>query len=283
MNYRHAFHAGNFADVLKHSVLVGLIESLKQKQSPFCYIDTHAGSGRYDLHSEESRKTNEHSDGVMRLLDATRLPNALHVYLNLVRALNGSRAAHDLAVYPGSPLLANLLLRECDRITLCELQPDEATRLRELLRGDPRVVVHERDGYAALKALTPPKEKRGIVLIDPPFEAQETEFRHIETALSAAKARWPLGIYAIWYPIKLRQNVLPFHRWLKGSGLKKILLAELLLHPDNSALRLNGCGMVIVNAPWKFDRQLEELLPVLTQHLAQGRFGQQRLEWLVGG
>ncbi|TDR43136.1 23S rRNA (adenine2030-N6)-methyltransferase [Tahibacter aquaticus] len=281
MNYRHAYHAGNFADVLKHSVLVGLIEALKQKQTPFCYFDSHAGRGRYDLHGEEALKTREFSDGVMRLLDASRLPAALHVYLNLVRALNGNRGGHDISVYPGSPLLASLLLRDGDRAQLCELQPEEAGHLRSLFRGDARVAVHERDGYEALKSLLPPKEKRGLVLIDPPFEAQDGEFRLIEAALKQAQARWPTGIYAIWYPIKLRQQLAGFHRWLKGSGFGKVLLAELLVHPDNSALRLNGSGMAIVNPPWKFDRQLEELLPVLSQHLAQGRFGQHTVEWLV--
>lgn len=281
MNYRHAYHAGNFADVLKHSVLVGLIEALKQKQTPFCYVDTHAGRGRYDLHGEEALKTREFADGVLRLLDAARLPAALHVYLNLVRALNANRSGHDIAVYPGSPLLASLLLREGDRAQLCELQPDEAAHLRNLFRGDSRIAVHERDGYDAMRSLLPPKEKRGLVLIDPPFEAQDGEFRLIEAALKQAQARWPGGIYAVWYPIKLRQQLAGFYRWLKGSGFSKVLAAELLVHPDNSALRLNGTGMVILNTPWKFERQLEELLPVLSQHLAQGRFGQHSVEWLV--
>ena len=282
MNYRHAYHAGNFADVLKHAVLVGLLEALKQKQTPFCYLDTHAGAGRYDLHGAEAQKTREAVDGVLRLLDASRLPSSVHVYLNLVRALNSGRAGGDLAVYPGSPLLATLLMREQDRAQLCELQGDEAQALRELFRGDARVAVHERDGYAALRALLPPRERRGLVLIDPPFEAQEDEFRAIEAALADALQRWPSGMYAVWYPIKLRQHVLPFHRWFAERGVKKTLVAELLLHPDNSALRLNGCGMLLVNPPWKFDRQLEELLPALIQRLAQGRFGQHRVQWLVG-
>ncbi|HVH35869.1 MAG TPA: 23S rRNA (adenine(2030)-N(6))-methyltransferase RlmJ [Tahibacter sp.] len=281
MNYRHAYHAGNFADVLKHSVLVGLIEALKQKQTPFCYVDTHAGRGQYDLHGEEARKTREFADGVLRLLDAARLPAALHVYLNLVRALNTNRAGHDIAVYPGSPLLASLLLRDDDRAQLCELQPDEAAALRALFRGDARAAVHERDGYEALRSLLPPKEKRGLVLIDPPFEAQDGEFRVIEAALKQAQTRWPNGIYAIWYPIKLRQQLSGFHRWLRGSGFTRVLTAELLVHPDNSALRLNGTGMAIINPPWKFERQLEELLPALAQHLAQGRFGQHQVQWLV--
>lgn len=281
MNYRHAYHAGNFADVLKHSVLIGLIEALKHKQTPFCYIETHAGRGRYDLHGEEALKTREFADGVVRLLDTARLPSLLHIYLNLVRTFNGDRAGHDVAVYPGSPLLASLLLREDDRAQLCERQPEEAAALRGLFRGDGRVAVHERDGYEALKGLLPPREKRGLVLIDAPFETRDGEFRLIEAALAQARLRWPGGVYAIWYPIKLRQPVSAFHRWLKSSGFGKVLVTELLVHPDNSALRLNGTGMAIVNTPWKFDRQLEELLPALAQHLAQGRFGQHRTEWLV--
>jgi 23S rRNA (adenine2030-N6)-methyltransferase len=282
MNYRHAFHAGNFADVFKHAILVGLLEALKTKQTPFCYLDTHAGAGCYDLRSEEARKTREHEAGVVRLLRATRLPGALHIYLNLVRALNNNSGHHDPAVYPGSPLLASLLLRETDRAVLCEKQPDEAAKLKTLFANDARVGVHARDGYAALAALLPPKERRGLVLIDPPFEAQEEEFRTIEGALLQALERWPTGTYAIWYPIKLRHQPQRFQRWFGLQRIPKVLCTELLLHPDNSTLRLNGCGMVIVNPPWKFDRQLEELLPSLRENLAQGRFGETRVEWLTG-
>ncbi len=278
MNYRHAFHAGNFADVFKHAIVVGLIEALKSKQTAFAYVDTHAGRGRYDLNSVQAGRTGEAADGVQRLLASTRVPTLLHVYLNLVRALNADSS--NLSVYPGSPLLASLLMRDIDRAVLCELQPEEADALKAVFRGEARVSVHERDGYAALKALLPPKERRGLVLIDPPFEAQEDEYRIIEAALADALKRWPTGIYAIWYPIKLRRQVQAFHRWLAHCGAGKVLVAELLLHPDNSALRLNGCGMAIINPPWKFERQLEELLPLLQSLLAQGRYGQQRIEWL---
>lgn len=279
MNYRHAFHAGNFADVFKHAILVGLIEALKAKQTPFCYVDTHSGRGRYELTGSEAKRTGEAADGVQRLLASTRVPTLLHVYVNLVRAMNAGNS--ELTVYPGSPLLASLLMREQDRGILCELQPEEAEALKAVFRGDARFAVHVRDGYAAMKALLPPPQRRGLVLVDPPFEAQDDEFRIIEKALADAQKQWPTGIYAIWYPIKLRQHVQPFHRWLSRSGFPKVLVAELLLHPDNSALRLNGCGMAIINPPWKFERQLEELLPTLQTLLAQGRYGQHRLEWLT--
>ena len=280
MNYRHAFHAGNFADVFKHAILVGLLEALKAKQTPFCYFDSHAGAGRYDLHSEEARKTGEHENGVMRLLAATRLSSHLHIYLNLVRALNASNPA-ELNAYPGSPLIASLLMREQDRAVLCEMQPEEAAKLKRLFAGDARIGVHQRNGYSALAALLPPKERRGLVLIDPPFEAQDDEFAAIEVAFTAAYSRWPSGMYAIWYPIKLRQHTLPFQRWFVRHKIARVLCAELLLHPDNSALRLNGCGMILVNPPWRFDRQLEELLPSLRDQLRQGRYGDQRVTWLT--
>lgn len=281
MNYRHAFHAGNFADVFKHTILVGLIESLKAKQTPFCYFDTHAGSGRYDLRGEAANKTREYEDGVVRLLGAAALPATLHVYLNLVRALNSNNSGNDLIMYPGSPLIASSLMREHDRAVLCEVQPSEADKLKQLCANDARIGVHERDGYAALGALLPPKERRGLVLIDPPYELQGEEFQIIETAMATAYARWPTGIYAIWYPIKLREPTMALQRWFAREKIPKVLCVELLLHPDNSALRLNGCGMIIVNPPWKFDRTLAELLPVLRHHLSQGRFSQERIEWLT--
>lgn len=279
MNYRHAYHAGNFADVVKHVVLVALIEALKQKQTAFHVIDTHAGAGRYDLSQVEAQKTGEYREGIGRLLGIERLPTLVHAYLNLVRSQQTQSSG--IQVYPGSPQISRLLLRDQDRLTLCELQDEELMELKRLFRTDQRVSVHARDGYDALNALLPPKEKRGLVLIDPPFEAQEDEFRIIEQALEKAQTKWPTGIFAIWYPIKLRAPIQRFHRFLRESGFRKVLNVELLLHPDNSALRLNGCGLAILNAPFKLDRTLAEIMPVLAQHLAQGRFSQHQVNWVV--
>jgi len=281
MNYRHAFHAGNFADVFKHAVLLGLLDSLKAKPTPFCYIDTHSGAGRYDLRDEESRKTGEFVDGVQRLLVASNLPENLRPYFDLLRNANSADADGHLNLYPGSPLIASLAMREIDRIVLCEMQPAETAALKSLFAGDKRVGVHQRDGYAALPALVPPKERRGVVLIDPPFEAQEAEFRAIEKALADAYARWPGGIYSVWYPIKLRRQILPFHRWFAAHGIKKTLAAELMIDADDSPLRLNGCGMVIVNPPWQFDAWLERLMPDLARLLARTPRSSQRVEWLT--
>jgi 23S rRNA (adenine2030-N6)-methyltransferase len=208
MNYRHAFHAGNFADVFKHTILVGLLQALKEKPAPFCYLDTHAGAGRYDLRGVEAARTGEAESGIVRLLGAqAEAPPLLRAYLDLIAALNlAGYSGHAIAIYPGSPLIASHLLRPSDRAVLCELQGEEAAALKALFAGDARIGVHQRDGYAALAALLPPKERRGLVLIDPPFEAQEGEFCAIEAALKSAYARWPTGIYAIWYPIKPRRR-----------------------------------------------------------------------------
>ncbi|MBD8872528.1 23S rRNA (adenine(2030)-N(6))-methyltransferase RlmJ [Rhodanobacter sp. DHB23] len=286
MNYRHAYHAGNFADVLKHAVLLALIEALKLKPAPFCVIDTHAGSGCYALDSNEAGKTGEYKDGIARLLfpdlgNASHepLPPLLRRWLDAILALPGNE--HGLKLYPGSPLQAALAMRDADSAQLCELHPEEASRLRELFRRDARVHVHERNGYEALKALLPPMEKRGLVLIDPPYEAQEAEYRLIEHALKEALQRWPGGIYAIWYPIKRRSQVQPFLRWLAHCGAKRVLRAELLLHGDDSPLRLNGTGMAIINAPWQLDETLREPLRAMARLLAQERPAEWKLDWLV--
>lgn len=288
MNYRHAYHAGNFADVLKHSVLFALIEAMQAKPTPFAFIETHAGSGCYALDGVEAGKTGEYKDGISRLLypdlspnnsKAQALPPLLRRWLDAILRLPGND--HGLKLYPGSPLQVANAMRDIDSAQLCELHPEEATRLRDLFHRDHRVHVHQRNGYEALKALLPPKEKRGLVLIDPPYEAQDSEYRVIEKALKAAMERWPTGVYAVWYPIKLRSQVQPFHRWLQHCGARRVLRAELLVHPDDSPLRLNGSGMVILNAPWKLDDALRDSLRAMAPMLSQERPAQWRLDWLA--
>ncbi|MET0227052.1 MAG: 23S rRNA (adenine(2030)-N(6))-methyltransferase RlmJ [Dokdonella sp.] len=280
MNYRHAFHAGNFADVFKHTMLLELIDALEAKPSAFCYVDTHAGRGRYDLRSDEASKTGEAAAGVQRLLAAVDLPDALQRYVAQVRAFDAGDG-DPLRHYPGSPLLARAVMREQDRAILCELQAEEAAALKSTLRGDARFAIHQRDGYAALKALLPPPQKRGLILIDPPFEAQAAEFDMIAAALADALLRWPNAIYAIWYPIKLRETLLPFHRWLHAhAGKADVLAAELLLQPANSPLRLSGCGIALINPPYQFDRRLQTWLPVAQDLLAPDHQGSHRIEWL---
>jgi 23S rRNA (adenine2030-N6)-methyltransferase len=276
MNYRHAFHAGNHADVLKHVVLLGIVEALKRKATPFFALDTHAGRGRYLLQGEQSDKTGEARAGIFRLLVLGNLPGAVQRYLKRVQADNPVGA---LVSYPGSPLLVAQSMREHDRLVACELQPEEARALEQLFRGDDRVTTSARDGYAAVKALLPPREKRGFVIIDPPYEAQEEEYPRIITALEDGLLRWPTGCYAVWYPIKERRSLNGFMRKLTALPAKSIMRAELLVRPDDSPLRLNGSGMVVLNPPYKLDQEIAQSLPVLAKLLADGA-SESRVDWL---
>jgi 23S rRNA (adenine2030-N6)-methyltransferase len=276
MNYRHSFHAGNHADVLKHVVLLAIVEALKRKATPFFVLDTHAGRGRYLLQGEQSDRTGEARAGIFRLLVLGNLPVAVQRYLKRVQADNPVGA---LVAYPGSPLLVAQTMRAQDRLVACELQPEEAKALDALFRPDARVAVQARDGYAAVKALLPPKEKRGLVLIDPPYEAQDEEYPRILTALAEGLARWPTGCFAVWYPIKERRSLAAFMRKLAALPCKSMLRAELLVRPDDSPLRLNGSGMVVVNPPWKIDQELAHALPVLAKLMADGE-PESKLDWL---
>jgi len=281
MNYRHAFHAGNHADVLKHVVLLALCDALIAKPTACFVLDTHAGRGLYKLDGEAAQKTNEARDGIARLVaEAPKVP-PVQRYLAAVRAC---RQQHGAQAYPGSPWLLAHALREQDRIAACELHPEEANVLRDNFGGDPRMAVHERDGYAAAKALLPPKHgmhrfARGLVLIDPPYEAQLDEFDAALAAIREALARWPQGMLALWYPIKRRSVLRQFYRKLPGLEAKSALLLELLVRPDDSPLRMNGSGMLLLNAPWRFDAAMQPAMHALQQALG-GAGASSRVEWV---
>ncbi len=281
MNYRHAFHAGNHADVLKHILLLALLDALKKKDAPFFVLDTHAGRGRYLLAAPESRKTGEADAGILKLMGEAKMPEVVERYLRAVEANNPVGA---LIAYPGSPLLVAQAMRAQDRLAACELQPDEAEALKELFAHDSRVAVHARDGYTAIKAMLPPRTEtlkfaRGLVLIDPPYEVQDNEYPQIISTVREALERWPQATYAIWYPIKLRRSLQPFFRKAAALPGKSVMLAELQIRPDDSPLRLNGSGMLIVNPPWKFDQQIAPALPLLRHALGENG-ATTRLEWL---
>ena len=281
MNYRHAFHAGNHADVLKHVVLLALCDALTAKPSPCFALDTHGGRGLYKLDGEAASKTGEAQDGIARLqAEAPRDP-AVQRYLAAVRSC---RAHHGAHAYPGSPWLLAHALREQDRIAACELHPEEAHVLRGHLRGDARVAVHARDGYAAIKALLPPKHGttkfgRGLVLIDPPFEAQLAEFDTALAALAEGLARWPQGMFALWYPIKQGRALQPFRRAAARLPANSVLVLELLVRPDDSPLRMNGSGMLLLNPPWQFDAAMRPALDALRGALGEPG-ASARAEWL---
>jgi 23S rRNA (adenine2030-N6)-methyltransferase len=277
MNYRHGFHAGNFADVVKHSLLVMLLEALDRKPAPWAYLDTHAGAGAYDLHSEAAQRTGEALGGIGRLWPARgKLPAAAEQLCRIVAALNPDLAEGTLPrVYPGSPRIAVALGRAEDRLLLAELHPEEAYLLRGEMKSHKTAAVHERDGYEMLKALTPPKERRGLVLMDPPYEKAD-EFETAAAALIAAHRHWPTGVYALWYPIKDDSARRRFLRRLEQSGLRKILLTELHLPPQEGAL--SGTGLLVVNPPWQMDSEARECLTALVPLLGAER---SEVRWLV--
>jgi 23S rRNA (adenine2030-N6)-methyltransferase len=276
MNYRHIYHAGNFADVFKHVLLSLLLKSLSRKDTPFFYLDTHAGAGRYDLKSAAAQKTGEYRDGILRLWNSQPLPG-IEDYLSAVRALN---TGNTLRYYPGSPRLARYFLRLQDRAVLLELHPDDCAQLKIEFARDAQVSVLRQDGYAGLKALLPPRERRGLVLIDPPYES-EREIQQLMEGLREARARWESGLFVLWYPIKSRSPVERFHRELVSTGIRKILLAEFSPYPEDSDFRLNGCGMVMINPPWKLDETLHSLLPDIMNVLRRQSVGRTEITWLV--
>ncbi|MER9963405.1 23S rRNA (adenine(2030)-N(6))-methyltransferase RlmJ [Mesorhizobium sp. M0045] len=281
MNYRHAYHAGNFADVVKHVVLSRLIEYLKQKDKAFRVIDTHAGIGRYDLSSTEAQKTSEWQGGIGRLVDAALdAPAAalLVPYLEAVRSLNTDGG---VTKYPGSPLIARHLMRKQDRLSAVELHPKDAARLKSLFDGDFQTRVIELDGWLALGAHLPPKEKRGLVLIDPPFE-EEGEFGRLVDGLQRAHRRWPGGIYALWYPLKDRKAVAAFRKALKQTCVPRLLDIGFEIRPASVEPRLDGCGMVVVNPPFTLEGELRTLLPALHRLLAVEQPSHWTLDWLAG-
>lgn len=279
MNYRHVYHAGNFADVVKHVALTRLVEYLKRKEAAFRVVDTHAGAGLYDLSSAEARRTGEWQGGIGRLLVAALPPDAqdlLRPYLLAVAPDGGMPAA-----YPGSPLLVQRLMRRQDRLSAIELHPQDVRTLRDAIGDDFRVRVIELDGWLALGAHVPPKEKRGLVLVDPPFE-EPREFERMIDGLRAAHRRWAGGIYALWYPVKDRAAVSRFRRALPDAGIAKILDLSFEIRGPSTEPRLDGCGLVVVNPPWTFEAEMRVVLPALLAALADGMGALWSLDWLAG-
>src|SRR5215831_21035032 len=271
MNYQHDFHAGNFADVFKHAVFCRVLQYLLGKPAAFRVIDTHAGAGLYDLANEKAMRGGEWQSGIGKLMHA-QIPQTvatlLSPYLDVVRAVN---ERGQLRTYPGSPALARAWLRPQDRLLTCELVPAVAAALSRNLRGDARIKTLPIDGWVALNAYVPPKERRGVVLVDPPFEADD-DFTRLASGLVAAHRKWATGIYVLWYPIKGRSEPDALAKRLRRLALPKVLRAELLVTPLADPSRLNGAGMILVNPPWTLENELSSLLPVLASVL--GRQGE---------
>ncbi|MGH7486227.1 MAG: 23S rRNA (adenine(2030)-N(6))-methyltransferase RlmJ [bacterium] len=280
MNYRHGFHAGNFADVLKHAILVRILVHLCAKPTPFRVIDTHAGAGRYDLGGAEASRSGEWRDGIARFLAHATSQAAgalLAPYRATIATLN---RGNELAVYPGSPLIARAFLRQRDRLIACELEPGAAAALARTLRGDARCKAIAIDGWTALSAYIPPKERRGLVLIDPSFEDVQ-DFARLPDALEAAHRKWASGIYLVWYPLKERAGADRLAQRLRRSRMARMLRVEISLPAMANAERLHACGMIIINPSWNLEGELKVILPELVAALGDRPGGAHRLDWLA--
>ncbi len=276
LSYRHSFHAGNHADVLKHIVQSLILDALKQKDKPFIYHDTHSGVGRYDLTHEWSEKTGEYKQGIAKLWEATNLPEEINSYLAAIEQLNQGK---QLRYYPGSPRVARAQLRQQDRMTLTELHPSDFPLLKQEFHRDRQVKIFQEDGFARLKASLPPKERRGLVLIDPPYELAK-EYRDVVSAIAQSYKRWATGVYAIWYPVVNRADIDDMIEGLQNLGIRKILQIELGVSADTNERGMTASGMIVINPPWKLEAQMKAILPFLKQTIAPAT-GRWTVDWIV--
>ncbi|MEH0093619.1 23S rRNA (adenine(2030)-N(6))-methyltransferase RlmJ [Vibrio metschnikovii] len=276
LSYRHSFHAGNHADVLKHIVQSLILNALQQKETPFVYHDTHSGVGRYDLTHEWSEKTGEYKQGIGRLWQQADTPAEIDSYLEAVKALNQGK---ELRYYPGSPRIARAHLRAQDRMVLSELHPSDYPLLEQEFARDRQVAIYKQDGFARLKASLPPKERRGLVLIDPPYELAK-EYRDVVQAIAQSHKRWSTGIYAIWYPVVNRCDIEDMLEGLANLGIRKILQIELGVAPDTNQRGMTASGMIVINPPWKLESEMQTILPFLKQAIAPAT-GHFKVEWVV--
>lgn len=278
LSYRHGFHAGNFADVVKHVVLVALMNYLHRKEKP-CYIqDTHAGRGMYTLDSEEALHGREFDDGIGRLWGCETAPSAVQSYLEIVSSFNRDGT---LRYYPGSPAIIQAMLRPGERLLLTELHPAEHQQLLSQFRDNRQVQVHRQDAYQGLKAFLPPAERRGLVLIDPPYERKD-EYERVVEGLKTAYAKWPQAVYAIWYPVMSEQLQAKFINACKATGIRKMLHIAFTTEPVlKSALQFSGCGLVLVNPPWQLQEEITEVLGWLAEQLQMEYPAEYSVEWIV--
>ncbi|EJW10605.1 Protein involved in catabolism of external DNA [Rhodovulum sp. PH10] len=283
MNYRHAFHAGNFADVLKHAVLARVLMHLAEKPAAFRVLDTHAGAGLYDLAGPEASRTGEWRDGIGRVLAVKDMPQTIAAllapYLDALAACGGGGSQNGIpSRYPGSPLIAARLMRPQDRLVACELEPGAAGALARALGRDARAKRIAIDGWLALKAYLPPKERRGLVLIDPPFEKPD-EFARLSKAVAGAVRKWPSGVYMIWHPVKNRRESEAFLQTLADACIPKVMRLEISVGGEADGLTTSG--LVLINPPWRLADELTPLLDWLVPLLARGPGAAARLDWIA--
>ena len=263
LSYRHSYHAGNHADVLKHIVLTLCINALKEKEKPFLYLDTHSGAGRYLLKSEHSEKTGEYLSGINLLWQQSNIPELLNTYLSVIKRYN---PFSELKYYPGSPLIAKQLLRQQDKLNLTELHPTDYPLLRQEFSKDKRAKVLREDGFAQLKSKLPHEFRRGIILIDPSYEIKD-DYQIIPKALFEAYKRFATGVYLIWYPVVSRTQTQKMIDSIIKLGIRRISQFELAIKPDNNQKGMTASGILVINPPWKLHEQMQTILPWLKNTL----------------
>ena len=277
LSYRHSFHAGNHADVLKHTVQSLIIESLKEKEKPFLYLDTHAGAGRYQLSGEHAERTGEYLEGIARIWQRDDIPEELAAYMSVVGHFNRNE---NLRYYPGSPLIARQLLREEDKLQLTELHPSDFPLLRSEFQKDDRTRVSRADGYQQLKAQLPPLSRRGFILMDPPYELK-TDYQDVVKGIQEGYKRFATGTYALWYPVVMRQQIKKMLRDLEATGIRRILQIERGVRPDSDQRGMTASGMIVINPPWKLEQQMKNVLPWLLKVLVPSGTGHTTVKWVV--
>ncbi len=277
LSYQHAYHAGNYADVLKHITLIQTLKYLKAKGKPVCYIDTHAGSGDYKLNSAEAQKNQEFLGGIGNLWQRDGLPACVADYVNLIKDFNHSE---QLSHYPGSPLIASQLLGDRDRLFLYELHTAESRLLNDAVKRDKRIKAFRADGLMDSLGLLPPKENRGLILIDPSYEVK-TEYQTVVDALKAMHKRFATGCYCLWYPVVARKRNQYMERALQASGIKNIQLFELGIQLDSDEHGMTASGMIVINPPWTLLNDMQQVLPWLAETLGENQQGHYRIEQLV--
>jgi 23S rRNA (adenine2030-N6)-methyltransferase len=276
LSYRHSFHAGNHADVLKHTVQSLIIESLNEKEKGFLYLDTHSGAGRYFLGGDHAQKTAEYLAGIARIWQRDDIPPELSPYLKVLNTYNHQQ---QLKYYPGSPLIAKNLLRPQDKLHLSELHPSDYPLLRHEFLKDQRATVVRGDGYQQIKSQLPPQTRRGFILMDPPYELK-SDYHAVVDGLKEGYKRFATGVYAIWYPVVLRQHIKRLIKELEATEIRRILQIELAVKPDSDRHGMTGSGMIVVNPPWKLEQQMQSVLPWLHQVLVPEGTGHTLVHWI---
>lgn len=277
LSYRHSFHAGNHADVLKHTVLSLIIDSLNEKEKPYLYLDTHAGAGRYQLSGEHAERTGEYLEGIARIWEQEDLPEEMESYISCIKALNPNG---KLRFYPGSPLIARHLLREDDKLSLTELHPSDYPMLRNEFTKDSRARTERADGYQQLKSKLPPHSRRGLTLIDPPYEIK-SDYQAVVKGIQEGYKRFGTGVFALWYPVVMRQQIKRMFAELEATGIRRILQIELAVRPDSDQRGMTASGMIVINPPWKLEQQMTRILPWLHKQLVPAGTGHTKVSWIV--